>query len=135
MTAAPAAPAPETAAGSRTAAPSALRAGRWPWLSDAIIVAALAAANCALVTLSREAPAMAAVWHDHTAGYVAGVLLSLVLFARRFLPFTVLMLLTLGGLAGDFAGVLVWGAASLGIAAAAYSVGRYLPLVRSLAGL
>ncbi|WP_238580840.1 sensor histidine kinase [Streptomonospora alba] len=135
MTAARAAPETEPAPESRGAAHSALRGGRWPWMSDAIIVVALAAANTALVTVTREDPAMAAVWHDHTAGYAAGVMLSLVLFARRFLPFTVLMVLTLGGLAGDFAGIMVWGAASLGIAAAAYSVGRYLPLVRSLAGL
>ncbi|MBB5996422.1 sensor histidine kinase [Streptomonospora salina] len=135
MTAAPAPPEADTAAAPRDAGSSPLRGGRWPWTGDAAVVAALAAANSALVTLSRETPAMAAVWHDHTAGYIAGILLSLVLFARRYLPFTVLMLVTLGGLAGDFAGILVWGAASLGIAAAAYSVGRYLPLVRSLAGL
>ncbi|MUL44192.1 sensor histidine kinase [Streptomonospora sp. PA3] len=104
-------------------------------MTDAAIAVAVAAANCALVTLSRETPGMEAVWPNHTAGYVAGTLLALGLLARRRLPFTLLVLLTLSGLAGDFAGVLVWGASSLGITAASYSVGRYLPLVRSLAGL
>ncbi|QBI54152.1 Sensor histidine kinase DesK [Streptomonospora litoralis] len=111
------------------------RAGPWAWLTDAGIVVALAALNSALVTLSEQTPQLDALWGNTTAGYVAGTLLALTLFARRYVPFTVLMLLTLSGLAGDYLHVLVWGTASLGIAAGAYSVGRYLPLTRSLAGL
>ncbi|GAA4928418.1 hypothetical protein GCM10023224_04510 [Streptomonospora halophila] len=137
VTAAPPGPAPETASGADDAggglAP--LRARRWAWLTDAAMVVALAATNSALVTLSRETPEMSAVWVHGAAGHAAGAALALTLLARRYLPFTVLIVLTVSGLAGDVAGVLVWGAASLGIAAAAYSVGRYLTLVRSLAGV
>ncbi|MDT0302723.1 sensor histidine kinase [Streptomonospora wellingtoniae] len=138
MTAAPPGPAPDTSSGAddaRGGGPAPLPARRWAWLTDAAMVVALAATNSALVTLSRDIPEMAAVWSHGAAGHAAGAALALTVLARRYLPFTVLIVLTVSGLAGDVAGVLVWGAASPGIAAAAYSVGRYLTLVRSLAGV
>ncbi|GAB3442666.1 sensor histidine kinase [Streptomonospora sediminis] len=111
------------------------RVGTWPWVTDAAIVAALLASNAVLVAMAAETPAMARLWDNPAAGYTVGTLLALLLFARRYAPLAVLILLTAGGLLADYAQVMVWGAASLGIAVASYSVGRYLPMVRALWGL
>ncbi|MFC3520882.1 sensor histidine kinase [Streptomonospora nanhaiensis] len=114
---------------------SRLRSALPALLTDAFIVVALVVLNSSLVELARTVPAMAQLWGEFTAGHIGGALLALTMLARRHLPFTVLLVLTLSGLVGDHTRVLVWGTASLGIAVAAYSVGRYLPLTRALIAL
>jgi signal transduction histidine kinase len=110
--------------------PSAPRA----WFTDVIAVAMAIAVNSALVgAAASQSPAdFPDIW---TTGHLAGAVLALVLTLRRFLPLTTLVALVLGGFVGDVTGLFLWGVVGPGTAVAAYSVGRYLPLARALAGL
>ncbi|MFC3996370.1 histidine kinase [Nocardiopsis sediminis] len=105
----------------------------WAWLTDALIVVVLAAYNAALASV--VATEAGTVFVDAAAGQAAGLLVALVLAARRYLPFTTLAVLMAAGFAFEHLHVFVWGVVSVGIAVAAYSVGRHLTLARSAVGL
>ncbi|MDA2808749.1 sensor histidine kinase [Nocardiopsis suaedae] len=104
-------------------------------VTDALLVLLLAGLNAALVpTWSRTAEFDAAfTWP--LGGYLAGCALAALMAARRRLPLTVLVCMSVGGVAAEAAGAFVWGVAGPGIAVASYAVGRHLPLARSLGSL
>ncbi|MFC7327224.1 sensor histidine kinase [Marinactinospora rubrisoli] len=104
-------------------------------LTDALIVVAVAGINAAMISGRIHGPESEWPWGDDLAGQLAGIGLSLLLFARRRFPTTVFVLLSLCGLAADHAGVFVQPVASLGAVAAVHAAGRHLPLRRSLVGL
>ncbi|MFC4564645.1 sensor histidine kinase [Nocardiopsis mangrovi] len=114
-------------------APGRFASVRWAWLTDALIVVVLAACNSALVSV--VAAETGSVFGDAAAGHIGGALLALVLAARRYLPFTTLAVLMVSAFVFEHMHAFVWGTVSVGIAVAAYSVGRYLTLARSAVGL
>ncbi|MFW5417542.1 sensor histidine kinase [Nocardiopsis sp. CNT-189] len=104
-------------------------------ITDALLVLGPAALNSAVLLTAAGTPEWAATWPRDTAGHAAGAALALLLPLRRGRPLTVLLLLIAGGTAAEQAGAFTWGAASAGIVIASYSIGRYLPLARSLASI
>ena len=104
-------------------------------LGDAALAAGLAAVNSASLLQLAHPDSPQDLWGWELGGHLTGAGLALLLLLRRTCPVPVALAMMAGGLAAEWAGAFAWAGASFGIVAAAYAVGRWMPLARSTAGI